>query len=141
MHYAVATTIRHGEIAPRHIEGAALNDPEIAAILPTITVEATDHHSALFPAERFSDVDMTLNNGHTLTSGDIRASGGPGTWRTDAEVEAKFHSFCDGVLKPVRAKAIWTMRNRMLEPDSHLTDLATLLPEPPDARANQPPKN
>ncbi|MEL7255037.1 MAG: MmgE/PrpD family protein [Pseudomonadota bacterium] len=133
MHYAVATMIRYREVAPRHIEGAALNDPEIASIIPTITAEATDHHSALFPAERVSDVDITLHDGRTLTSGDIRASGGPGTWRTDAEVEAKFLSFCDGVLTPARAKAIWNMRNRMLEPDSHLTNLTTLLTEPSDA--------
>ncbi len=133
MHYAVATMIRHGEVAPRHIEGAALSDPEIAAIIPNITVEETAHHSALFPAERVSDVDITLHDGRTLTSGDIRASGGPGTWRTDAEVEAKFHSFCDGVLSPARTQAIWNMRNRMLKPDSRLTDLITLLTEPPDA--------
>ncbi|MEO0372750.1 MAG: MmgE/PrpD family protein, partial [Pseudomonadota bacterium] len=133
MHFAVATMIRYGELAPRHIEGATLSDPEIANLIPQITVEATDHHNALFPSERVSDVDVTLEDGRTLTSGDIRATGGPGAWRTDAEVEAKFHAFCDGVLTPNRAGAIWTMRNRMVEPDSKLSELTTLLQEPPNA--------
>lgn len=133
MHFAVATMIRYGELAPRHIEGVALSDPDIAAIIPRITVEATPHHNALFPAERISDVDLVLQDGRTLTSGDIPASGGPGAWRSDEDVEAKFHSFCDGVLSSSRAHAIWNIRNRILDPTSKLTDLTTLLKEPPDA--------
>ena len=133
MHFAVATMLRHGELAPKHIEGAALSDPDIAALIPRILVEASAPHNARFPEGRWSDIDVTLTDGRVLRSGDVPASGGPGAWRPDADVEAKFLSFCDGVLSQDRAQAIWTMRDRMLEPDTKLKDLADLVTKPGDA--------
>ncbi|MEO0751144.1 MAG: MmgE/PrpD family protein [Pseudomonadota bacterium] len=133
MHFAVATMLRYGAIAPKHIEGDALSDPEIAAILPKISVEATSAHNDRFPQGRWSDVEVTLTTGEVLASGDVQASGGPGAWRPDADVEAKFLSFCDGVLNPQRTKDIWTMRDRMLSSDTKLSDLTALLTQPGDA--------
>ncbi|MEM1238016.1 MAG: MmgE/PrpD family protein [Pseudomonadota bacterium] len=132
MHFAVATMVRYRDLAPRHIEGASLSDPEVAAILPRISVETGEEHNARFPAGRWSDVEITLHDGRVLASGDTPASGGPGAWRSDADVEAKVLSFCDGVLSDTRAKAIWALRDGLLD-GAKLSDLTKLITAPGDA--------
>ena len=67
-----------------------------------------------------------------LASGDTPASGGPGAWRSDADVEAKFMSFCSGVLSEARAKAIWALRDGLLD-GAKLSDLTNLITNPGDA--------
>jgi 2-methylcitrate dehydratase PrpD len=127
MHFVVATMLRYGEVGPRHIEGPALTDPEVAAIIPRITAVSDDRHNARFPEGRWSDVEVKLTDGRKLSSGDVPASGGPGAWRSDADIEAKFLTFCDGILAKDRAAAIWAMRDRLLEADSKLSDLTQLV--------------
>jgi len=128
----VATMLRYRELAPRHIGGAALSDPEVAAIIPRISVEAAEVHNVRFPAGRWSDVEVTLHDGQILASGDTPASGGPGAWRPDTDVEAKFMSFCDGVLSEARAKAIWALRDGLLG-GAKFSDLTNLIINPGDA--------
>jgi len=128
LHYVVAVMLRHGSVAPRHIADEELADPEVAALIPRISARAATAHNARFPEERWSDVTVRLRDGRVLRSGDVPASGGPGAWRPDADVEAKFHSFCEGVLLPARARAIWAMRDALLDPGvpfSRLADLVT----------------
>ena len=133
MNFVIATMLKHGAIAPEHIEGEGLCDPDIAALVPKITAVATDLHNARFPAGRFSDVEVVLTDGRRLKSGDVAARGGPDAWMADAEVEAKFHSFCTKALSPSRARAIWSMRDGLLDPDSRFTDLTEHLFAPGDA--------
>ncbi len=132
MNFAMATMLKHGTIAPTHIEGAGLQDPDIAALIPKITATATDTHNARFPAGRFSDVQVVLTDGRCLSSGDTAARGGPDAWMKDAEVEEKFQSFCAGVLSPNRTRAIWAMRDALLDPDTRFTDLTKHVLAPSD---------
>ncbi len=133
MHFAVATMLRYGELGPRHIEGAALSDPEVAAIIPRIKAVSDDRHNARFPEGRWSDVEVTLSDGRVLQSGDVPASGGPSAWRPDSDVEEKFMNFCDGVLSTPRARSIWSMRDRLLDGDSKLSHLTQLITAGGDA--------
>ena len=126
MHFAMAVMLRYGHIAPAHISGDGLRDPEVAALISKITVVATDHQNAGFPKHRRSDVEVTLTDGTRLESGDVHARGGPGAWMEDAEIEQKFHNFCAGALSPERAKAIWAMRDALLRDDTKFSDLAAL---------------
>ena len=84
-------------------------------------------HNASFPDGHWSDIKVTLTDGRTLHSGDVAASGGPDAWRTDAEVEEKFHSFCGSVLPENRIRAIWAMRDALLDPGMKFADLAALV--------------
>lgn len=133
LHYVVAVMLQHGTLAPRHVADEGLDDPDVAAIIPRITAVATEKHNARFPASRWSDIEVTLTDGRKLTSGDVPASGGPGAWRTDAEVEAKFHDFCEGVLSPARSRAIWAMRDAMLDNTVKLAELTSLITPEGDA--------
>ncbi len=133
LNYVVAVMLKEGQVAPRHVAEDALDDPEIAALIPRITAVSDDRHNARFPEGRWSDVEITLKDGRKLQSGDVAASGGPGAWRPDADVEAKFHAFCDGILSEKRARAIWSMRDALQEPGSKLSNLAALVTPAGDA--------
>lgn len=133
MNFVIATLLKHGHIAPEHIEGAGLSDPEVAALIPRISAVPSDRHNATFPEGRWSDVVVTTRDGRSLASGDVAARGGVDAWMDDGQVEEKFHSFCAGILSEERTRAIWAMRDRLLQPDSHLSELAALALAPGDA--------
>ncbi|MEQ8898978.1 MAG: MmgE/PrpD family protein [Roseovarius sp.] len=133
LHYVVAVMLKHGTLAPRHVADEGLDDVDVAAIIPRITAVSSERHNARFPAGRWSDIEVTLRDGRKLHSGDVPASGGPGAWRSDAEVEAKFHDFCEGVLSPARSRAIWAMRDSLLDDTVTLAELAQLITPEGDA--------
>ncbi len=127
LQFVMAVMLKHGTVAPAHIAGAGLKDPEIATIIPKITAKAAQAHNARFPEGRWSDVEVVLTDGTRLQSEDTPASGGPDAWRPDADIEAKFHSFCEGRLSETRAKSIWAMRDALLSPETRFSDLAKLV--------------
>ncbi|MEO0566164.1 MAG: MmgE/PrpD family protein [Pseudomonadota bacterium] len=127
--FALAVMLKHGAIGPTHIAGDGLSDPDVAAIIPKIKVVEEPRHSDRFPEGRWSDIEVVLRDGRRISSGDVHATGGPEAWRTDAEVEEKFHLFCEGVLPKQQAKAIWKMRARLLEEDCLFSELAELVRE------------
>lgn len=127
LHFVLGVMLKHGTVAPSHIAGEGLKDPDIAALIPRISVVATDAHNARFPSGRWSDVEVVLKDGRKLQSPDTPASGGPDAWRPDADVEAKFHSFCEGRIDAARASAIWAMRDALLSPETRFSELAKLV--------------
>ncbi|WP_338549711.1 MmgE/PrpD family protein [Roseovarius phycicola] len=127
LQFVMAVMLKHGTVAPGHIAGQGLKDPQIAALVPKITAKATDQHNSRFPEGRWSDVEVVLHDGTRLQSEDTPASGGPDAWRSDTDIESKFHSFCEGRLSNDRTKAIWAMRDALLSPDTRFSDLAKLV--------------
>lgn len=128
--FAVANMLLHGRIAPQHISGPGLEDQNIAALLPKIKVKETGRHSARFPLGRWSDVDIRLKDGRSISSGDVHARGGPEAPMEDTEVESKFHTMTAATISKKRADAIWKMRDRLLQPDAKLKELSDLIYPP-----------
>lgn len=131
LRFALATVLLHGRIGPEHLTGAGLVDSAIAALIPRITVSEDARHSDRFPAGRWSDIAVTLSDGRILKSGDIHARGGPEAPMTEAEVLQKLHHMADASLPAARVEAIWTMRERLLEPGTKFADLADLVTSSP----------
>ena len=127
--FAAAALIVHGRITADHITGAGLRDAAVLALLPRIEAMEEPRHSDRFPEGRWSDVEVTLTDGRKLASGDVHARGGPEAPMADSEVEAKFMGLAQGLGKD-RAAAIWKMRDRLLEPDAKLSELAALIHAP-----------
>ena len=125
--FAVATMLLHGTIAPQYISGDGLGDERIAALLPSIEIIEAERHSSRFPLARWSDVEIILKDGRRLSSGDVHARGGPEAPMEEAEIEAKFHTMTASALSPKRAKAIWAMRERLLQPGVKLAELSNLI--------------
>jgi 2-methylcitrate dehydratase PrpD len=125
--FALAILMKHGHVGPEHIAGEGLNDTAVAALLSRIKVHVSDHHNATFPAKRMADVTVTLTDGTRLSSGDVHARGGLDAPLTEAEVEEKFGNFAGPQLGPVRTKAIWAMRDALLQPETLFADLAELV--------------
>ena len=133
LHFNLAALLVHGRVGPEHISGAGLSDPDVIALMPRITVAEDARHSSRFPVGRWSDLDVTLKDGRTVRSGDMHARGGPEAWMEDAEVEAKFHGMA-ATLDAPRRRAIWAMRDRLLEPGVSFSELARLLYRAPETR-------
>ncbi|MFD1160393.1 MmgE/PrpD family protein [Roseovarius aestuarii] len=129
--FALATLLLHGRIGPEHISGQGLKDPDVAALIPKISVSEEPRHSARFPQGRWSDIDVTLNDGRVLRSGDVNARGGPESPMSDAEILEKLHHMAGYSLPAERIEAIWAMRDALLDPGAKFSDLAALVTPAP----------
>ena len=127
INFVMAVMLRTGTVSPQSIAEIGLRDPDIAALIPRITAHVSDRHNATFPASRISDVTVTLSDGRVVASGDVTARGGPGAWMDDSEIEEKFHLFCADALDETRTRAIWAMRDRLLDPGVKFSDLLALV--------------
>ena len=129
--FALAVLLVHGHIGPGEITGPGLSDPDVAALLPRISVREAARHSNRFPAGRWSDVTVVLRDGSSHSSGDVNARGGPEAPMGLAEVEAKFRVMAAALSEP-RISALWSMRERLLHADTRFEDLARLVCAPVD---------
>ncbi|MDE0698628.1 MAG: MmgE/PrpD family protein [Boseongicola sp.] len=130
--FALAALLVHGKIGPDQVNGKALSDPDIEAVVNRIRVSEDPRHSARFPDGRWSDVTVHLSDGRTMSSGDVNAKGGPEAPLPHAAVEAKFLDMTRR-LDRGRATAIWEMRDRLTEPGTKFADLLRLLHARPDS--------
>ena len=124
--FALATMLVRGGIGPEEVTGAALRDPQVARILPHITITEVPRHSARFPAARWSDVTLMLTDGQVLRSGDVHARGGPEAPMDIAETKAKFTHFSKS-LGASRVAELWSWRAALQSPDRPFADLLGLL--------------
>ena len=131
LHFALGARLVKGRVGPSEVTGAALSDPEIAAVVDKITVTETKRHSDRFPENRWSDVTVTTTDWRRLASGDTQAKGGQEIPMSLSEIETKFHTMA-AVLNTNRRRNIWSMRNRMADPNTKFAELLTLLHAPID---------
>ena len=127
--FALAVMLVHGRIGPNEITGAGLNDPQVSALLPRISVHEAARHSERFPEGRWSDVTVELKDGRRLASGDVNARGGSEAPMDMHEVEAKFHIMASALPEP-RRRAIWEMREQLMQPEAKFEELARLVRAP-----------
>ncbi|MFD0916323.1 MmgE/PrpD family protein [Pseudahrensia aquimaris] len=122
--FALATILRHGRIGVEHISGTALTDPATEALLSCITIVEEPRHTARFPAGRWADVTITLNDGTVLESGDTNPRGGPEAPMSVAEIREKFDQFASASLSTKRANAIWETGLSLTNDEVKFSDLS-----------------
>ncbi len=130
--YALAALLVHKRLGPAEISPPAFGDADVARLLPAVRVIEDDRHNVRFPAERWSDVTMTLKDGRALMSGDVHARGGPEAPMSEHEIETKFMTMSAPPLSSERAGAIWCMRKSLLDDDVAFSRLSPLVYPPPE---------
>lgn len=122
--FPVAAMLVHGRIGLDQISGPGLSDPDVARLVALTRVTADPRYQARYPAGRWADVEIGLDDGQVLASGEVHARGGPERPFDDAQIVAKFHEFADPVLGQDRATAIRRLCLDLTRPDSRFADLA-----------------
>lgn len=130
--FAVAVMLCRREIGPSQISGEGLRDERVLSMMSKIKVVEDKRHSDRFPQGRWSDVEIELASGKRLLSGDVHARGGPEAPMEESEIVAKLHTMTAGNLSSKRTNRLWAMRDRLLEPDSRLAELAEIINQPCD---------
>jgi len=129
--FAVATMAAYGRIGLEHISQGGLRDPLVAQILKRVDISEAARHSSRFPIGRWADVQITLNDGQVLDSGDTHARGGPEAPMDEDEIIAKFMEFATPSIGSDRAEKIVASVMGFLEPESRFSDLAALIYDAP----------
>ncbi|SPH23333.1 hypothetical protein DEA8626_02397 [Defluviimonas aquaemixtae] len=129
--FPVAVMLVHGRIGLEHISGAALNDPAVARLVQRTTLATEPRHEARFPDGRWADVEIVLDDGQMLRSGDTHARGGPERPFSATDIVAKFMEFAAPVLGGARASAIRDATLALTPAESRFSDLARHLHETP----------
>ncbi|MFZ1815250.1 MAG: MmgE/PrpD family protein [Rhizobiaceae bacterium] len=124
--FAVATMLHHRRVGPEHIEGAALQDPAIAALLPRISITEAERHNVRFPAGRWSDIIVTTHDGRQIESGDTPARGGLEAPLGEAEFIEKFEAMTLPVMDAARSRSILSAGLNLVNGNSLFSDLAAL---------------
>lgn len=104
--YPTAVAMVRGRVSPDDMMEKSFNDPEIKRLAEGMTVIENDTYNAAFPANRISNVTLTLRNGQKLISGDTEALGDPENPVTENEVRAKFYAYAQPRLGKERAEAL-----------------------------------
>lgn len=125
--FAIAVMLHHRRIGPEHISGAILQNAAIAETLKTIIIVEDERHSSRFPANRWSDVTITLMDGRTLVSGDVHARGGPEAPMEAHEVREKYNAMTSNALTLTRAEKIWDGGAALLCDNAKFCDFAQLI--------------
>ncbi|SEL37297.1 2-methylcitrate dehydratase PrpD [Roseovarius azorensis] len=125
--FALAVLLVHGRIAPEHVTGEGLRDPRVLAALDRIAVREEPRHSARYPEGRWSDITITLRDGRVIASGDVNARGGPEDPLSEQEIRDKLFRMAGVALSDGRIRAIWQMREALLDPACKFSQLAGLI--------------
>ncbi len=110
--FPVAAALVHGRLAPGDISDDALADPAVRAMSERVRLVDDPELSARFPAERFAQVRLVLQDGTSFTSDVLPARGDADAPLTDDEVITKFHALADeplGTRAATIEQTVWSL--------------------------------
>ena len=111
--YVIAAALVDRQVTPAQFEMKKIMDPAIRAQLPKVEVVADPEIEKVFPALQRVVVNITMNDGRSLSKQLDYPKGDPRNPLTDQEIEEKFAALADGVLSPNGQKrlkdAIWNL--------------------------------
>ncbi|MGI3187324.1 MmgE/PrpD family protein [Nioella aestuarii] len=104
--FPVAWMLINGHIGLDQISGDGLSDPRVARLVALTETAVDQRHQDRFPAGRWADVEITMQDGSVFASGDLNASGGPEAPFDADTICEKFMTYAAPVLGQSRAEAI-----------------------------------
>ncbi len=111
--YVIAAALVDRQVTPAQFEMKKIMDSAIRAQLKKVEVVADPEIEKAFPALQRVIVNITTNDGRTLTKRLDYPKGDPRNPLTDAEIEEKFAALAEGVLSAAAQKklkdAIWNL--------------------------------
>jgi 2-methylcitrate dehydratase PrpD len=125
--FPVAALLVHGRVGAREITGPGLRDPRVLALTRNMKLTESAEFSALFPAERWAQVKVTLHDGRRLASKPCIARGNPENPLSPDEMLQKYRELARPVLGRVKTAAIEEAAARLTDRKSDLAPLADLL--------------
>ncbi|UCG23110.1 MAG: MmgE/PrpD family protein, partial [Chloroflexota bacterium] len=109
--FPVATALVHRQLGPVELSGRGLHHPLVLQLAQRVELVEDPAHSARFPAERFAQVQLELEDGRILDSGEVEAIWGVADPPSDEALREKFLWLACTCLSKERARelevAIW----------------------------------
>jgi 2-methylcitrate dehydratase PrpD len=124
--FPVAAALVHGRLGVSEITGPGLADAETRRLVEATTIHESQDYSARFPAGRWGDVVLTMEDGRRLASGPQDARGGPENPLREDEILAKFHDYAAPAIGAARTRALADAVRRLAEPGSDFAPVLEL---------------
>ncbi|MEO1549021.1 MAG: MmgE/PrpD family protein [Pseudomonadota bacterium] len=103
--FPVAAALVSGQVGPEQIDGPGLLDDRAQALAGRVHLHEAEAFNAAFPARRFAQVEITVQNGRQFRTDPMEAPGDPEAPLTDGELLDKFEAYADP-LGAARKRAI-----------------------------------
>jgi 2-methylcitrate dehydratase PrpD len=124
--YPVAAMLVKGKIGPEEMNENSLNDPVIRQLQDKVKLKESQNHTDAFPAKRFADVAITLQNGDILETENIEARGDVENPLSNEEIQTKFNQLTKGIITTSKQnKLIKLIKN--LDKEDNVKDLLDLI--------------
>lgn len=126
--YPVAVALVRGTVAPEHLAGDALSDPEVLRLSDGLVMTESAEANAAFPARRIARTRLVLRAGGAVETGWLTPR-----WDADAppreeELREKFRALAVPALGAARAEAVEAAVDNL--EDSSMSEFCSLLFQP-----------
>jgi len=124
--YPVAAMLAKGKIGAEEMNENSLNDPVIRQLQDKVKLKENQSHTDAFPAKRFADVAITLQNGDILETENIEARGDVENPLSNEDIQTKFNQLTKGIITTSKQnKLIKLIKN--LDKEDNVKDLLDLI--------------
>ncbi|UCG24666.1 MAG: MmgE/PrpD family protein [Chloroflexota bacterium] len=104
--FPVATALVHRQLGPAELSGQGLHHPLVLQLAQRVELVEDPAHSARFPEERFAQVQIELEDGKILNSGEVEATWGVEDPPSDKALREKFRWLARTCLSKERVKEL-----------------------------------
>ena len=106
MPYTAAVALRYGSVDQHHFDDQFLSDPELLDLVSKVKVSVSEEANRRAPEAMLCKVEVLTKSGQQYSSEVAYHKGHFKNPLSDAEVEAKFRSLAEGVLRSSRTDAL-----------------------------------
>ena len=106
MPYTAAVALLYGSVGPQHFDAQFLQDAKLLALVGKVKVNVSEEANRRAPEAMLCDLEVVTNSGLRYQAQVAYHKGHYKDPLSDSEVEAKFRSLTDGVIRRDRVEAL-----------------------------------